>query len=126
MQIADKQAQQQAQHCVSPNTRFIACFAFCSYVGLPVKRDKVPNSRSNVAAHAVQVKRVSPGSTPYTATHPHLSAIDRYLRYAAVKENNAYSVDQTSRLLVKRRSQIGNMHKHTRGISNAAWLAWLL
>ena len=28
----------------------------------PVKQDKVPNSRSNVAAHAVQVNRVSPGN----------------------------------------------------------------
>ena len=101
MQIADKQTQQQAQHFVSPNTRFIACFVFCSYVWLPVKRDKVPNSRSNVAAHAVQVKRVSPGSTPYTATQSHLSAVDTYLRYAAVEPKHGYSVDQMARLLVK-------------------------
>jgi len=70
----DADCRQAAQHFALPNTHFIACFAFCSYIWLPVKRDKVPNSRSSVAAHAVQVKRVSPGNTPYTATQPHPSA----------------------------------------------------
>lgn len=101
----------------------MACFAFCSYVWLPVKRDKVPNSRSSVAAHAVQVKRVSPGSTPYTATQPHLSATDTNLRYAAVEGHHENSAQQMPRLLVTNGI---NMHKHTRSISNAAWLAWLL
>ena len=54
----------------SPKIRFIACLALCSYSGLPVRRDRVPNSRSKVPAHAVQVKRVSLGNTPCTATTP--------------------------------------------------------
>ena len=51
----------------------MACLHFCSYTGLPVSLDRVPNSSSIVPAQAVHVKRVSLGSMPYTVIMPHVS-----------------------------------------------------